>query len=872
MTTTVEPPSATPGSESAAPPQQPPKFSRYRSVRQAAKAQLRTEASPSLPAPAPPNTSQKDDVAAKPKNETIARSTSRYRRARPAATATATATTPAPVPSVPPVPKQQMSPPAVDYTPQADAQEKKLSREFKQDLVPEKNATNKVQSRQVEDDDESELSPEEKERLRREAMEQLTMAERQPARARDSSRSRVPQGHRQKTPVKRREERQPAQETSESKRHSWKEKLGLRPKTAAEGRQPDTTRKDPSRAKNIEPGGRGIVPGIDAPISAVNSGERRVLVKCNSSSISLPVTPTTRAKDIIFSALNCLSEPDVDPKTAILLESFSQLGLERPLRRYEHIRDVLNSWATDTQNFLVITPLPFDGAGEKLEVQAAPREQPKEATFSLYHSQKPGKWDKRYVTLRSDGQVVVSKKPDGKESTNICHLSDFDIYSPTQRQLKKLKPPKKQCFAVKSQQKSSMFLSTENFVHFFATNDADLAQSLYDAVHSWRSWYLVSVLGEGQKQKDVSNITPGDLSRSASRHRRNSSTDSTPYQLGSFEPLVDLGSVGRNEDTSAASANKNAGEAPASSSQEIYLRKKLTRGHAPPPSSFPMSLAVDTDDAHAEVGKSASPEDDDATFSPTGLLGRTYSLRKEAQRKREAELARENAEGPFISGGLLKNLGSSISPSSSHNNLGDPSSRQPSRSNTMRSTHDPEFARSNSNRDKQKPLVDLTPVFREPPQHSRKGHGVKVSPGVPLVEAATGPEISPGAIAIPPATTWRRPEPQSRPTTSKETSSASVSARRRANSTRSQHQAPQTTTTTTNLVSELSSPVSPDNPFTPSSLLALSTQQTAASYSATGTGRGVATGDRHAGRPLLDMTPKSQFAEGSLLRSLERGL
>lgn len=859
--TTMEPATDTPGASSAAPAQAPPKFSRYRSVRHAAaKAQAHAEASPA-PTPALSNTPQ-NDVTAKPKSETIARSMSRYRRARQAAT------TRPPVPSVPTsVPPKQpqpvTSPPVPDHKPpqvtprQAEAQEKleKLSlaeRNLgKQDALP---------SRQVvEDDDDRELSSQEKERLRREAMERLTGADRpQTARAQDLSRAREPQ--------ERHEERQQPQETSEPKRLSWKEKLGFsRPKAHADGRQPhDTSKKDATK----EPGG-GIGPGIDAPISAVNSGERRVLVKCNASSINLPVTPTTRAKDIIISALNCLSEPSIDPKTAIILESFALLGLERPLRRYEHVRDVMNSWATDTQNSLIITPPPYDGAGERLEIEAAPREQPKDATFHLYHSQKPGKWDKRYVTLRSDGQVSVSKKPDGQESTNICHLSDFDIYSPTHRETKKLKPPKKLCFAIKSQQKSSMFISTENFVHFFATSDAELAQNWYDAVHGWRSWYLVNVLGEGQKQNDASNSSnSGGLSRSASRHRRDSS-GSAPYQLGSFKPLLDISSIGQNEDSSAPSSNKKAGQ-PSASTQEMYLRKKQTRTHAPPPSSFLMSLAADTEDDQqsAEFGKTTSPRDDDSeTFSPTGLLGRTYSLRKEAQREREAKLARENSSEEPVFSGLLKNLGSPTSPSSPNNPMSNPPSdqrSQASRSNTMRSIHAPEFdkrGRSNSNRQQPKPLVDLTPVYREPPQHARKGHGVKVAPGVPLVEAATGPELAPGAIAIPPATTWRRPEAQSRPATSREVSSA----RHRANSARSQHQTPQN-----NLVSELSSPVSPENPFTPSSLLARS-MQPATSYSTTGTGRGVATGDRNAGRPLLDMTPKSEFAEGSLLRNLEKG-
>lgn len=88
---------------------------------------------------------------------------------------------------------------------------------------------------------------------------------------------------------------------------------------------------------------------------------------------------------------------------------------------------------------------------DDLDVKNVSRKQPAETSVYLYHSQKPGHWEKRLVTLRSDGQVVVKKND--KDPVNICHLTDFDIYVPTPRQKsRKIKPPKKVCFAVKSQQ------------------------------------------------------------------------------------------------------------------------------------------------------------------------------------------------------------------------------------------------------------------------------------------------------------------------------------------------------------------------------------------------------------------------------------
>lgn len=811
-----------------------PKFSRYRSVRKAAAeghSQWTGEASVG------------SNPTAKSPSETIARSMSRYHRPKTPTVTTPTIPPTANHPPVPALPSSIQCPPtgsgslgtAVHICSADKAQESQRQNRYK--------ASSHHQS-----DKEDDLSEVEKAQMREEAMKKLTMAEK--PKASSSSAPAKPQ-----TP-----QESQSKNRSEHKRASWKDKLGLsQHKKTAGPLHSDPTSHSEDNQIAMDASARHLVPGIDAPVSAVNSGERRVLVKFRSNSIKLPVTPTTRVKDIIYSAANCFSER-VDPLNAIIVESFLSLGLERPLRRYEHVRDVLNSWSADNVHALVMSDSPSEGASHNLELKAAPSAQPKDCKFYLYHSSKPGKWDKRYVTLRADGQIVVSKKSDAREkdSTNICHMSDFDIYTPTGRQVSKtLRPPKKICFAIKSQQKSSMFISTENFVHFFATNDSPLAQNFHDAVHGWRSWYLVHVLGVGQNQKqvDAPNTAAPDVA-SSPVHQRHVSTDSLPYQLGSFKPLVEFG---RNvEPAVAVAAEKDSN---GKSTRDMFMRRKQARDRAPPPSSFPGILpSLDTkNEPHSSEDDSSSP------FSPDSLLGRTYSQRLAVQREREAKESDEN--GPFVAHGLLNNL-RPTSPDQSSQHMpytSNPPSRQNSRSNTIKSHHLPmeglSQTRSNSTRQKAKPLVDLTPTFREPPQHARKGHGVKVDAGVPLVEAATGLESITGMATIPSATTWRREDVMARPTTSaNESSSASIMNRHRANTQRSQHHQ-----------SGFSNPSDAATPFMPNGLIALSSSNNTANTQAnTSIGRGVATGDRHATRPLLDMTPQSQFVEGSLLRNIER--
>ncbi|KAM5437402.1 hypothetical protein McanMca71_000984 [Microsporum canis] len=603
--------------------------------------------------------------------------------------------------------------------------------------------------------------------------------------------------------------------------------------------------------------------GVDAPVSAVNAGERKVRVTCNESSVSLPVTPSTQAQDLIHAAADCLSEGIV-PDAAIIVESFQQLNLERPLRRYEHVRDVLNSWNTDTQNTLKIIADPDPNILPALLAKSAPRRQPPDVSFNLYHRQRTGKWDRRWVTLRTDGVVTVSKKQGSADSTNVCHVSDFDIYTPTRKEYKRLKPPKPLCFAIKSQQKSAMFLTTENYVHYFCTKHEDVGGAWHNAVQEWRSWYLVNVMGEGTRKKAAPDAEQ--------------TIAETPYHDGD-EAAYDAptGKKSRPSSFSAAPLVQHA----ANKEAVVSTTKQKVRGRSKSISKKKTAAADD-------------PLDEEQPFAASGLLGRTYTQRHKAMLEREKEHAPAD-DGPFISTGLLSNIrpGAPTSPVSNHF----PDHHQPvypqqqqqphhygtNRSNTM--TVDPRPAttsssqhRSKSTRHPPKPLVDLTPTYKEPPQHARKGRGVAPIQGLPLVESATGPELHPNAIVVPPSTTWRKPgrtgTATSDPSYARDTY---PSSRHRSNtggaSRQHQHQHQQHQHQhqqhqhqqhqhqhqqhqqgggpLLDMNAGYPGHVPGSFPFVPTGLVA----QAGMSQGASSKGRGVATGDRaRSGKPLLDMS------------------
>ena len=624
------------------------------------------------------------------------------------------------------------------------------------------------------------------------------------------------------------------------------------PSIIASGR---TDRGQSSENKTTALANQNVVPNFDAPISAVNTGQRNVTVNFNGSTLSLPITPITTTFDVLGSAAKALSGVII-PETSVLLECYKQLGLERPLRRYERIRDVLNSWDNDSQNILIIELSPTEGSDYDLGISSVAKKQPLETSVQIDHSQKPGKWDKRWVTLRSDGQVLISKS-NGDESVNICHMSDFDIYIPTSRQLKKIKPPKKICFAVKSQQKSSMFLSTANFVHFFSTKDKNTAMTWYKAVQQWRSWYLVHVMGEGQERSHRTEYGPQERVRNKMpqevKHTNKAYAESRTFRNGTSEaspPTVALEHVTRSNPTASLARPSRAdrsAEMGRSSSSERQLNNTVRPNLVSPPRKLTKTApgAVSAADmSKPTVIRGVAPSISRIeTFDANGLLGNMYEQRQKAQHNR--------GEISGLSPGPARSH--TVRESPSHNPrspIHAPTSRSPEQVVSKRHVqeHTDGLKRTLTTRQAPKPLIDLTPKYQEPPQHSRKGKGVvpDVIPPGGLIDIATTPEM---AIMIPAATTFRRPDQHDVQTVQR---------------TKTMHG----TATRPSRLMEQSARVynmEEDELRAGGMISKASKGQNEFSH-----GKGAVTGDRRAKGPLIDISRPSEYAPGSLLADVER--
>jgi hypothetical protein len=576
--------------------------------------------------------------------------------------------------------------------------------------------------------------------------------------------------------------------------------------------------------------------------------EQRVRVECNGQAINLPVEHTTSAADLIASAANCLSEP-IDLKTSVLLETFtSKVDVTRPLRRYEYVFDVMNSWDDDLSNSLQIVPARvLTSNASNLSLANVPREKPRESSFLIQHSQKPGSWSKRLITIRQDGQLVAAKPNKESETTNIGHLTDFDIYNPTARFISKmLKPPKKICYAIKSQEKANIFQqdSKSVYVHFFCTSDETLASSFYDAVQGWRSWYLHHAKDEGKK-KPTSGLgrSPSKATKQPKQpsHAPQPSTGSMDahYQLGSYKPLIDLEKFDR---PSSSRGQDTASAAPA--------RKPSVRERSSHPSVLAQQQKLKDDEPLGMLAGNRRPSFDEGAereaFNGDGLLGRSYSTRQKVAAEREAAAKNPWVTGPsLLSGNQAETLNrqSSVKRTGSTRRADGYTTdlkHRPSTRERLIAAEDG-LKRSGSTRakDPAKPLIDLTPTYKPPPQHLKKGvHPDQVGPGG-LIDNATTPDQP---YQIPSSQDWRG---------GRANSSAAANAgvsRQRSLAHRPGHD-------------------STDEAFTGSGLL---NNVRGGRDGRDSVGRGVASGNRNAREPLINVSEETKYIPGSLLNQVAR--
>ncbi|GAA5988830.1 hypothetical protein JCM11641_005033 [Rhodosporidiobolus odoratus] len=206
--------------------------------------------------------------------------------------------------------------------------------------------------------------------------------------------------------------------------------------------------------------------------------EQRVYLDVTCSQhLTVSISDKTLAGEIVVFAKGkgALGKPG-SPKEALeggwaLYEVWRSMGIERPIREYELVADVVKSWDNESNVLLFKRTQLWPVLSSHARLHPT---MPK--TGPVQFEVKKGKWSKRFLEMK-EGAVSYSKSEKGKDATILCQLSNFDVYFVSTQTAEQLKAPKPFVFALKSRLTRAHFEEKSEWCHFLSVKTADEMQS-----------------------------------------------------------------------------------------------------------------------------------------------------------------------------------------------------------------------------------------------------------------------------------------------------------------------------------------------------------------------------------------------------------
>lgn len=172
-----------------------------------------------------------------------------------------------------------------------------------------------------------------------------------------------------------------------------------------------------------------------------------------------------------------------------LLECWPSLGVVRPVRYFENIKDVLASWDQGNSTHLRVTKKLWGGPDRRLT--QFPNVAPPSGECDMhYYNLVDKKWTKRTVNIDSGSiRIVKTGRPHEKDYMVHISMDNFDIYTfaDTFKPDKKIRAPTSYCFALKSQHQQSIFGKNSVFVHYLAADNEATFTAWYKLIRDLKT-------------------------------------------------------------------------------------------------------------------------------------------------------------------------------------------------------------------------------------------------------------------------------------------------------------------------------------------------------------------------------------------------
>ncbi|KAF7728218.1 RNA polymerase II elongation factor [Apophysomyces ossiformis] len=149
-----------------------------------------------------------------------------------------------------------------------------------------------------------------------------------------------------------------------------------------------------------------------------------------------------------------------------LFEIANSHGVERPLRNWEVVLDIVSSWEPDAGNALLAKRYSYHSSliAESVLQKRYP---PMHGWLSIEY--KKGKWQKRFCYVK-DNAIHHASDSKGSGSAILCYLATFDVYTllqPTRS------APTSYVFALRSQDRPSVFEREEDYMRLLAVDEQE---------------------------------------------------------------------------------------------------------------------------------------------------------------------------------------------------------------------------------------------------------------------------------------------------------------------------------------------------------------------------------------------------------------
>ncbi|RUS24493.1 hypothetical protein BC938DRAFT_473499 [Jimgerdemannia flammicorona] len=162
-----------------------------------------------------------------------------------------------------------------------------------------------------------------------------------------------------------------------------------------------------------------------------------------------------------------------------LFELANDHGVERPLREWEIVTDVIHTWEAE-KNALLAKKYAYKVS---LTSQSVLNNTYPKLFGWLHHEYKKNKWQKRFFYVKDNG-IYYAKDTKYMGETLLCALEQYDVYTLT-RTLKKA--PTKFQFALKSQDRARSHDNPDDYLHFLCSDHLEKMKDWVLSIRSARS-------------------------------------------------------------------------------------------------------------------------------------------------------------------------------------------------------------------------------------------------------------------------------------------------------------------------------------------------------------------------------------------------